>query len=113
MGGWRVLPSRSNVQDFSVAEEYIALALERFSQDTPAVLRLQKLFGYNLAMTALEKQQKRAERGLAQPIRRADECSMCCECETECPTEAFDADTGLSDIERCIECMRCVYIWPG
>jgi Fe-S-cluster-containing hydrogenase component 2 len=37
---------------------------------------------------------------------------MCRDCEIECPTQAFDADTGLSDPERCIECMRCVYICP-
>ena len=29
---------------------------------------------------------------------------MCRDCENECPTQAFDADTGLSDFERCIEC---------
>jgi len=37
---------------------------------------------------------------------------MCRDCETECPTQAFDADMGLSDPERCIECMHCVYICP-
>ena len=37
---------------------------------------------------------------------------MCRDCETECPTRAFDADTGLSDPGSCIECMRCVYICP-
>ena len=37
---------------------------------------------------------------------------MCRLCETECPSQAFDADTGLSDPGRCIECMHCVYICP-
>ena len=37
---------------------------------------------------------------------------MCRDCETECPARAFDAETGLSDPSRCIECMRCVYICP-
>ena len=37
---------------------------------------------------------------------------MCRDCETECPTQAFDAEMGLSDPERCIACMHCVYICP-
>ena len=37
---------------------------------------------------------------------------MCRECETECPTQAFDADTGLSNPRTCIGCMHCVYICP-
>ena len=37
---------------------------------------------------------------------------MCRDCESECPTQSFNADLGLSDPERCIECMRCVYICP-
>lgn len=112
VGGWRVLPDRPNEQDFAVAREYVALALERFSQDAPAVFRLQKPFGYNRAMASLENQQKRAERGWTHPIRIAEECSMCRDCETECPTQAFDADSGLSDPKRCIACMRCVTVCP-
>ena len=37
---------------------------------------------------------------------------MCRDCETECPTQAFDADTGLSDPKKCIGCMHCVYVCP-
>lgn len=112
VGGWRILPDRPNEQDFNVAREYVALALERFSQNAPAVFRLQKPFGYKRAMASLENQQKCTERGWTHPIRIAEECSMCRDCETECPTQAFDADMGLSDPERCIECMHCVYICP-
>ena len=112
VGGWRVLPDRPNEQDFTVALEYVALALERFSQDAPTFFRLQKPFGYNHAMASLENQQKRTERGWTHPIRITEECSMCRDCETECPTQAFNADTGLSNPERCIECMHCVYICP-
>ena len=112
VGGWRILPDRPNEQDFAVAREYVALALERFSQDAPAVFRLQKPFGYNRAMAWLGKQQRGAERGWTHPVRVAEGCSMCRDCETECPIQAFDADTGLSDPERCIECMHCVTICP-
>ncbi len=112
VGGWRILPDRPNEQDFAVAREYAALARERFSQDSPEIFRLQKPFGYGRAVASLEDQQKRTERGWTNPARVAEECSMCRDCEAECPARAFDADTGLSDPESCIECMHCVYICP-
>jgi NAD-dependent dihydropyrimidine dehydrogenase PreA subunit len=112
VGGWQVLPDRPNERDFAVAREYVALALERFSQDAPAVFRLQKPFAYDHVIASLEKPQKRTERGWTHPVRAAEACSMCRVCETECPTQSFDADTGFSDPERCIECMHCVYICP-
>ena len=96
----------------SVARDYAALALERFSHDTPPVFRLQKPFGYNHVTASPEKGQKSKEQGWTHPVRVAEECSMCRDCETECPTQAFDADTGRSDPEKCIECMHCVYICP-
>ncbi|MCJ7626389.1 MAG: 4Fe-4S binding protein [Anaerolineaceae bacterium] len=112
VGGWQILPNRPDEQDFAVAREYAALALDRFSQDAPTLLKLQKPFRYNQAIVELENREKSIERGWTHPVRMADECSMCRSCETECPTQAFHADTGLSDPERCIECMRCVYICP-
>jgi NAD-dependent dihydropyrimidine dehydrogenase PreA subunit len=111
--GWRILSDRPNEQDFAVAREFVALAIERFSQDAPATFRLQKPFGYGRVMASLENEQKKgAERRWTHPIRFAEECSMCRNCETECPTQAFDADAGLSEPEKCIECMHCVNICP-
>jgi Fe-S-cluster-containing hydrogenase component 2 len=112
VGGWRILPDRPNEQDFTVAREYVTLALERFSQDEPAVFKLQKPFSYDRAITSMENQTKSTKRGWTNPIRITEECSMCGDCETECPTQAFNADTGLSNPESCIECMHCVYICP-
>jgi ferredoxin len=112
VGGWRILPKRPDAQDFAVAREYAALAVERFSQDAPAILRLQKPFGYNQVMAALENMPETTQRNWKNPIRIAEGCSMCRDCETECPTQAFDADTGLSNPRTCIGCMHCVYICP-
>jgi len=112
VAGWRILPERPDAQDFAVAREYAALAYERFSQDTPAVFSLQKPFGYNQIMVSREKEQKSAERRWTNPVRSVEECSMCRDCENECPTQAFNAGTGLSNPESCIECMHCVYICP-
>jgi ferredoxin len=112
VGGWRILPERPDAEDFAVARDYAVLALERFSQEAPAVFRLQKPFGYNQIMASLENKQKKTERSWTNPVRVAEECSMCRNCEIECPAQAFDADTGLSDPGSCIECMHCVYSCP-
>jgi ferredoxin len=113
VGGWRMALDRPNETDFRVARQYVALAVERFSQKAPPVFRLQRPFGYNQTLAAAEsRQRKGGEGGWADPGRRTDECSMCGDCETECPTGAFDAARGVSDPGKCIECMRCVYICP-
>jgi ferredoxin len=112
VGGWRMVPDRPDGNDFAVAREYAALAVERFSADAPAAFHLQKPFGYHDTIRANEAYQPSGERGWTNPVRTAETCSMCRDCETECPTQAFDAETGLSDPMRCIECMRCVTICP-
>lgn len=112
VGGWQILPDRPDEQDFAVARDYVALVLDRFMQESPVVFQLQKPFGYNHAITLRENPQKSSERRWTHPVRVVDECVMCRDCETECPTQAFNADTGLSEPESCIECMHCVYICP-
>ena len=104
---------RPDERDFVVAREFAALALERFTADSPQVFILQKPFAYNVRMEeSLRRKQKSAERGWCHPVRFVEECGLCGDCESECPTQAFDADTGLSDPLKCIECMHCVYICP-
>lgn len=112
VGGWHMLPNRPNEQDFIVAQEYIQITLERFRYKKPAILSLQKPFGYNHAIKYLNEPRKEVERSMTHPVRIETGCSMCHDCETECPTQAFDADAGMSNPETCIECMRCVYICP-
>ncbi len=43
---------------------------------------------------------------------------VCCFCEEQycvkaCPTEAIDANTGVIDTERCINCLACVQACPS
>ena len=112
VGGWQILPDRPDGEDFSVAKEYANLALDRFSAQVLPIFKLQKPFGYNQVIAARQKQPKRDKRGWTNPVRVTDVCSMCRDCETECPTQAFNADSGLSDPGDCIECIHCLYICP-
>lgn len=112
LGGWQMVPDRPNEQDFAVAKDVATLALDSFSVDHSRIFHLQKPFGYSTAVAGLAKPREDPERGYTHPVRVADECSMCRECETECPTKSFDADSGLSDPGSCIECCRCVTICP-
>ena len=112
LGGWSILEDRPNENDFEVAREFARLAIDRFSQDQPAVFHLQRPFGFYHAINALSEPHLRTQRGLAQPVRITESCSMCRLCEDDCPTQAFNANTGLSEINACIECLHCVYICP-
>ncbi len=112
VGGWRVIPDRPNAEDLVVARGYARLAMERFASDAPAAFRLQKPFGYNQVIAALEHEPEVTERQWRNPVRIPEGCSMCRQCEVECPTRAFDADTGLSDPRTCLGCMHCVWICP-
>ena len=112
VGGWRILPDRPGEGDFAVAREFAVLALERFSQEAPEPLVLQKPFGYDRALAWLSDQPRSTARRWTHPARTADTCSMCRDCETGCPSRAFDADSGRSDPATCIECMHCVAACP-
>ncbi len=112
VGGWTALTDRPNPDDLAVARSFASYTRERFSDPAPAVFQLQKPFGYKPAMEAKKNRPKRTERGWTNPVRVTETCEMCRRCETECPTQSFNADTGLSDFATCIDCMHCVYICP-
>ncbi len=112
VGGWKILSNRPDESDFAVAREYAHLAKERFEQKEPPIFHLQKPFSYNKVLRFLEMQPKKTGRTYTNPVRQGNECSMCRICESECPSLAFQADSGLSDPNKCIQCMHCVYICP-
>jgi NAD-dependent dihydropyrimidine dehydrogenase PreA subunit len=112
VAGWTVLPQRPDESDFSVAYEFASLAADRFQMEAPPKFHLQKPFGYNQAVKALENRTRPTQRGWTHPVRVTEDCSMCRICERECPTQAFNADTGRSDPAQCISCMRCLYHCP-
>jgi len=112
VGGWRILPDRPDQEDFIVARNYVECALERFYQEDLTEFKLQKPFNYNQALKSLLKKPPNDVEDWLHPVRVTDECSMCLDCETECPTKAFNANSGDSDPKLCIECMRCVFNCP-
>ena len=110
IAGWNAVPNRPNETDFAVARDFAALAVERFSQNRDSDFNLQKPFGYDTIIQGKAVEKPHTERTWMNPVRVVDECSLCKLCEDECPTKAFDADTGMSDPQLCIECLHCVYI---
>jgi ferredoxin/flavodoxin len=111
VAGWRALPGRPDEADFAVARRFAALAAERFSNGSPDGFCLQKPFAYVRAIELLQGKRDNPERSWANPVRFTD-CSLCGTCEADCPNQAMDSRTGLSDPAKCIECMRCVYNCP-
>lgn len=112
LAGWNIIPERPDEEDFAIAREYIRIALDRFLNESSSAYQLQKPFEYNHAVKRLTQKKPSKEHGWRHPVRITAECSMCRDCETECPTAAFDADLGESNPEKCIECLRCVYVCP-
>jgi ferredoxin len=111
VAGWHLLPGRPDQRDFAVADEFARLLLEHATPGSPATLSLQKPPGYDEALASLRNKQRGPDRGPCNPVRTV-ECSRCGTCVEECPTQAIDLETGMSDPRLCIECMHCVYLCP-
>lgn len=110
--GWAVCPDRPHDGDFAIARKYADEAFELFLAKDSASLKLQKPFGYWCAVKRLDGEGHREARRWPQPYRSTPDCQMCWRCAEECPTAAFDAQSGQSDPDECIECMHCVAICP-
>ena len=108
LGGWELLENRPNENDFSIARQYTMKTYQAVKNS----------FYSNLSFKephTTEKKLKRLNRGrsgVKPPSREGQSCSMCLECEKECPSNAMNAQIGEADKKICIKCLRCVYICP-
>jgi NAD-dependent dihydropyrimidine dehydrogenase PreA subunit/flavodoxin len=110
VGGWKVCLDRPNDQDIDAAKKYVDLLFDAFDKKTNVIYSISKPLGYEEVIKGYLEMPPRKERWITNPVRVAESCSMCRTCEQECPTGAFDAETGLSDPEKCIECMHCIFV---
>ena len=112
VAGWQVIPDRPNTADFELAKQFADLSLSLFKDEEAQEYVPPKLDGFAETLERLQGRLPKAERAYTNPTRVKENCRMCRLCETQCPTLAFNADTGLSDPATCIECMHCVFICP-
>ena len=111
--GWRALTDRPNEEDFTIARGFAAQIIKYFSETkTSKPFILQKPFGYDIVINHRLNKLKPQFRTWSNPVRITDSCSMCRKCEEECPSGAINADSGMSNIDKCIECLHCIYICP-
>ena len=88
------------------------MSLTKFNDENASKYTPPKLEGFTKSYKRLQTRLPKTERAYSNPTRVKENCRMCRLCETQCPTLAFNADTGLSDPATCIECMHCVNICP-
>ena len=106
--GWNLAGNRPNEEDFTLAREFAEKSIDIFNGNGT-------LFQIN---TPLEEYKPFIPPKFFGPFwnlfprRVGDTCQECRICETECPTEAFNADEGTVDVSKCILCMGCVKKCP-
>ncbi len=111
LGGWDLLENRPNEADIEVAREYTEKLIEKYHSQKLAIRSLMKnIFVEKEKLDRISKHRYSIYTQL--PMRESDICSMCRYCEDQCPTNAFNADLGASNINKCIICLHCVFICP-
>jgi ferredoxin len=105
--GWNLCEDRPNEADFQVAEKFGARAIRLF-QDNQSYFQI-NLDSFQYHPTLIKQT---TQKGPFHPSRMGQSCSMCRNCETECPTQAMDADLGEVDPMKCLKCLHCMVICP-
>jgi len=110
IAGWEAVEERPDNSDIQVARDYAARTLERFQEVDPPV---PPEFPAGKDYETLDQTEKGMKQAIQQfPSRQGEDCSMCMECEEQCPTDAITAEGGEADTDKCILCLRCVYVCP-
>ncbi len=109
LAGWYLMENRPDESDYAIAKAYAQETYKRFEENSPHPIKLE---GAKISEKTLTRLDKATHLTIAPPSRKGAECSMCLQCENECPTNAMNAETGEADNEKCIRCLRCVSNCP-
>lgn len=104
IGGWNLLEDRPSEKDFIIARKFALKTYDVLQKSDVSKLEFED-------PQITEKQLKRLDRttrGVQLPSRNGQECSMCLNCETGCPSNAMNAQNGEADGNLCLKCLRCV-----
>ncbi|TFG00521.1 MAG: hypothetical protein EU542_08005 [Promethearchaeota archaeon] len=110
--GCNLVPNRPNEDDYQVARDFIRKLLDKMQQENPQQISFEAPPERRPKRKGNKKKTKKRRRSPFPFPSREEDCSMCLKCEEECPTRAFNAQTGEADPDNCIRCMRCVVICP-
>ena len=105
--GWSLAEKRPNENDLEIASRFALESIKRFQNKAEFTIDISD-FTYK----PIEHSKWTGQWANLYPSRNNMECSMCYLCEKECPVEAFNADSGETDRQKCILCVHCVSICP-
>jgi flavodoxin/NAD-dependent dihydropyrimidine dehydrogenase PreA subunit len=112
LSGWKAMVDRPDKSDFEVAKEYAEKTFRRFTgEDSGRPAEFEKTNKSEKELDELEE--VRFLLVTQFPSRLGEDCSLCMDCETLCPTGTMNALNGeVRDKEKCIACLRCIDSCP-
>ena len=120
--GFRPLSAAAVVAEHNIAPCFAAgrpdgadgKKLRRFADQTARKLR-EVSSNYALGELSVKGKHPYKEfHGARLKIRVSSSCSNCGACIRKCPVQAISrTDSRVMDEERCISCMRCIYVCPS
>jgi len=109
LAGWNFSVGRPDDFDLKLAETYAKALMEKFRAKKMSKLKLKDP---SLTTRFLDKLVKSVDRVMQPPSRKGNECGLCGNCETYCPTAAMNAEKGEADPNTCNRCLKCVKECP-
>lgn len=109
LAGWNLSIGRPDDFDFKLAEVYAKTLIKKFSTEEISNIEIEDP---GLKLRILDRLEKTANQAIPPPSRKGNECGLCGNCETYCPTGAMNAENGEADPTKCIKCLKCVKECP-
>lgn len=104
VAGWDLMIDRPNTEDRNTVKQFAHHLMSSFKNP-----RIKKIDCSNSEQGDRPRQHSGKIRWhLLYPSRTTKSCQMCKLCEINCPTKAFDANSGTVNKKTCIKCMKCV-----